>query len=179
MANLYDDIFGVTPGSDRINSKKKGDSNERVAAKWLTDWVGVKFTRVPSSGGLRWTNTVNACGDIVCEDGDFDFLFSVETKHLKNLSIAPTLRVNSKIFTIWNQAVTDAIRANKFPMCLLRSNGMASGTYYVIISSALFDSSEIDLDPIFRGFNEDYSIIGYTSNDFKEKVSYEALKSLI
>ena len=57
------DLFGAKEQS--INSKVKGNNNELKAAKWLTKWTGCPFTRTPSSGGLRWKNTANVCGDVV------------------------------------------------------------------------------------------------------------------
>lgn len=125
------DIFGYKVAENPINSKRKGDTNERVAAKWLTEWTGVPFTRVPSSGGLRWKNSANVCGDLVCEDDNFEFPFAVETKHLKSIPMPETLRSNSIIFTILEQAKRDADRAGKKPMMILRQNGMPAGKFMI------------------------------------------------
>lgn len=131
------DLFGHFVVENPINSKKKGDKNERIAAKWLTEWTGTPFTRVPSSGGLRWKNASNVCGDLVCEDESFVFPFAVETKHLKSLVMPKYLRSNSKVFSIYDQAKLDADRAGKHPMMLLRQNGMPSGEFMVFFNKEL------------------------------------------
>lgn len=117
----------------KINSKVKGNANELECAKFLHKWTGVKFSRVPSSGGLRWQDTVNACGDLICQDQDFLFDFAVETKHLKSLTFSRNLRENSSIFRIHLQAVRDAERARKCPMMCLRKNGMEAQRYVVYV----------------------------------------------
>lgn len=130
------DIFGSVV-QDTINSKKKGDNNERTAAKFITKWCGEKFTRVPQSGGLRWKNASIVCGDLVCENEDFYFPFSVETKHYKSFAIPPYdckfLGLRTKLGTFWKQTENDAQRANKVPLTLARCNGMDSGSYVVLL----------------------------------------------
>lgn len=175
------DIFGVVV-QDTINSKKKGDNNERVAAKFMTKWCGEKFTRVPQSGGLRWKQASIVCGDIVCENEEFYFPFSVETKHYKSFSIPPfdnsVLGKRTKLGTFWEQTERDAKRANRIPITLARCNGMESGSYIVLLPLKLIreyyqqEKREIDF-----GFNigkveglQDF--IAIQSKDFL-KINYE------
>ena len=135
---LEHDLFGTKPRNGGINSDRKGKENERDLCRWLEKWTGEKFARVPSSGGLRWKNTVSVCGDVVCENQDFDCIFSIETKHLKTLSVTGKQRVKSTIRTIWEkQAKPDAERAGKIPLMLLRCNGMKQGTWYFITDKTL------------------------------------------
>ena len=168
--SLEDDIFGWGDKPDRINSKKKGDKNELEVSKWLEKWTGVPFTRVPSSGGLRWKNTANVCGDVVCEDEDFNFPFSVETKHLKNIRFSKKLRVNSKIRSIYDQCKIDADRANRMPMLILRENGMPKGTYIIY-----FDFKLKSIECISKGSFEGFNLYGYESSTILSMIEFCSL----
>jgi len=174
---LEHDIFGTKP-RDTINSKKKGDTNERVAAKWLKKWTGEGFIRTPSSGGRRLQNASNFCGDVVCENEDFDFMFTVETKHYKNLPMPTLLRNNSQVFTIWNQAVRDSIRSGKEPMLMLRENGMPEGEfmiYWRFMLPGVFHTSTgikvLDDDSIV-------SLYGYETKIVLNHWSYENIQKI-
>lgn len=128
------DIFGTAPRPKGINQKQKGNLNERVAAKFLSEWTGAKFNRTPSSGGMHLKNQL-FCGDLVCITEDFWMPFVVETKHLKTFHVTYQLRANSKVFTVFAQAKRDADRIGKRPLCLIRSNGMKAGDYVLILPS--------------------------------------------
>ena len=82
--SLKTEVFGGV--ENKFQSRAKGNRNELVLAKLLTEWTGVKFERTPRSGGLHWPAEF-ACGDVVCISKTFTFPFSVETKHYKNLGI--------------------------------------------------------------------------------------------
>jgi len=168
------DIFGYDVREGGINSKKKGDKNERQATKWLYLWTGEDFARTPSSGGLRWKNNPSVCGDVVCQNVDFNFPFSVETKHLKTVAYDTILRSNSKIFTIWAQAWEDASRAKKTPMLMLRSNGMPVGEYYIVFSAAILHPIVTNIDALFTGYNSEWGHLkGYNSKDVLEKLPFK------
>lgn len=126
------DIFGTDPRPRSILAKNKGNRNERTAAKFLTEWTGVQFNRTPSSGGMHLRNQL-FCGDLVCVDERFFFPFVVETKHLKNLHVTENLRSNSEVFRVFRQAQRDADRIGKRPMCLIRTNGMDAGDWYLVL----------------------------------------------
>lgn len=179
--SIETDIFGYPVGQVMINSKNKGDSNERQATKWLYLWTGVRFIRTPSSGGRRLENASNFCGDVVCEDETFNFIFAVETKHLKKITFDPILRSNSAIFTIWEQAKRDADRAGKLPMLMLRENGRSIGSYMIYFSQSVHEKvKRTGAVVVSKGVNKDGGrIYGYTSDDLLEKISYEKLGSLI
>lgn len=137
--NIKEDLFGggyVQP----INQKLKGNANEAALARIMTEWTGHEFVRVPRSGGLRWKNSVNVCGDLISTDKNFDFPFSIETKHLnsigidyRNISVKNKipLRRNSVIYSIFNQAQMDADRSFKEPMLVIRQNFMPIDEYIV------------------------------------------------
>lgn len=165
---LVTDLFGSPKKrSSGINSKQKGNKNERVACKWLEEWTGEKFTRVPSSGGMRWKNHSSVCGDVVCENEDFKFCFSVETKFLKDFEIVEHLRENSKIFTIWDQAIYDAARGHKFPMLMLRKNGMAAKEFYIFISKEVAEIA-VEIPYQYSGKKGRFHLYGYDCSIFKK-----------
>ena len=91
LRTIETDIFGYQVAENPINSKKKGDTNERAAASWLHKWTRELFIRTPSSGGRRLENASNFCGDVVCENEDFNFPFVVETKHRKDITFSKVL----------------------------------------------------------------------------------------
>lgn len=140
---IKDDILGASKKAP-INSKNKGNLNERAVAKWLSQWTGKEFVRTPQSGGIRWQNSLglNICGDVVCTEQGHNFPFTVETKHLKGISFEVNknhiLRENTKVLTVYQQVKRDANRSNKLPLMFLRSNGMPKATWWVFIDTYIF-----------------------------------------
>lgn len=125
------------------NSKKKGNKGERDVSKWWQQWTGFEFSRVPASGGLRWHSTHNTVGDIMCtnERHSRRFLFCIESKNYKDINFEHLILGNkkTKILEFWKQTQDDAKRGNKIPILFMRYNGMPKGTYFVIVSSNLFE----------------------------------------
>lgn len=178
--SIETDVFGFKVEPNRINSRAKGSRNENRAAGVIEAWTGVPFTRVPRSGGLRWKDTANVCGDLVCEVQDFDFPFAIETKHLKLLTLPKkggNLRRNSTFYTIWEQAKRDADRAKKIPLGMIRANGMPKDTYYVLINF-LIGYPVVAYAPlqqfwIYRSedfFKQDFGFVRSTLNNYRERV---------
>jgi hypothetical protein len=128
---IVTDIFGLKVST--INQKQKGNKNESVLAKYLCQLTGREFTRTPSSGGRRFKNAKNFCGDVVCCDDDYNFAFCVETKHWKEIFMEWKLRQSSVVYTIWKQAEKDAKRANRIPILFLRFDGMPAKKYWVFL----------------------------------------------
>lgn len=132
----------------KINSKAKGSKNERDVCKWWKDWTGFDFSRVPSSGGLRWSRTTDTTGDIICSDSKhfLRFPFSIECKSYKDINFEHILlgNKNVKILEFWQQACEDAQRGNKLPILMMRYNGMKKGDYFFVVSpqmgQLIFDS---------------------------------------
>lgn len=146
------------------NGKKKGAKNERELCKWFKEWSGgLEFSRVPASGGLRWKNTENITGDIICSDDRYSrrFAFSVETKFHKEINFEHLILGNKKLKVIefWEQALQDGIRGNKTPILFMRYNGMKKNTWLVILNLKDFnillrDNPDIANDTYFIIENE-------------------------
>ena len=167
------DVFGLTYSVNPINSKAKGDTNERQLCKWLNTYLGVPFIRTPSSGGRRLMNASNFCGDVVCEDENFNFPFAVETKHYKKFSFTQILRANSGIYKVYFQAKDDAIRANRGIFIALRNNGMPKNTWIMYFTFII-----PNLDIISEGSPEEgVQIYGYHSNDILT-INFDIIKNL-
>jgi hypothetical protein len=177
MEPIDTELFGVVHIAKKINSKVKGNRNELEVTKILTDWTGHEFTRVPMSGGLRWKNRMDICGDVINVDPTFHFPFSVEAKSYKNVGLASEmpgdLRKNSVIYTFFEQCKRDAGAVNKIPMLIVRQNGMASGQFYVFLSLTLLQIMKIYnyIHPKYEG-----ELLGFKSKEFFEKISLETLK---
>lgn len=166
LRTIETDIFGYPVAENPINSNRKGKDNERTAAKWLSLWVGKPFTRVPSSGGLRWQGTANVCGDVVCEDSDYNFPFTVETKHLKRIVFTEVLRSNSRVFSVYDQCKEDCERSGKKPMLMLRKDGMGTGKYIIFFEMDIVNALErIGLRYKYLGKRGSLVIAGYDSDD--------------
>ena len=176
------DIFGLPVSQDKkINSKRKGDLNERTVAKWLEEWTGVKFTRVPRSGGLRWQATANVCGDLVCEDSSFGFPFTIETKHLANITMGGVLRKKSKVFTVYEQCKSDCARSGRLPMLILRRNGMPQGEWIIFfeeqVANILMENNLFvySLGTAPNGIR----LVGFSSHVLKDMMNFDRFKELI
>lgn len=170
--NIHEDLFGRNKKAS-INSDTKGKANERVACKdFLLPWTGQEFGRVPNSGGLKGWNDPYFCGDVVCKNREFDFPFTIETKHRKDIRITYSLRANSYIFTVMRQCLKDCERSGKDPMLLMRPNGMRVGNYIVYVQAQLslipkksYGYAK-DVGWIFGYHSSDLLIFGY--EDFLE-----------
>lgn len=146
--NIADEIFGYSPKKRKINSKRKGNTNERNACSLLEQWTGYPFARVPSSGGLRWKNMSSVVGDLVCTDEDVKFKFVVETKFLAQIFTGKSGEVTT-VLKVWQQAENDCMRTkNKVPLLLLRDNGMPTGAYYIIFSDEILKKIGGDIQPV-------------------------------
>jgi len=178
MEPIDTELFGTVHRAKKINSKVKGNRNELEVTKLLQAWTGHEFTRVPMSGGLRWKNRMDICGDVINVDPTFSFPFSVEAKSYKNLGLpnepGRVLRSNSIIYTFFDQCSRDAMASNKIPFLIVRENQMPKNQHYIFI--------RLTFDQIMR--LENYitpkffcpQLSGYRSEEFFEKISLETLK---
>ncbi len=169
---IKSDILGTKV---KINSKTKGNNNERAAAKWLKEWTGADMNRTPRSGGLRWLDSSRIAGDVVAPK-DFYFPFCVETKAYNKIEFKEVLRVNSIIGTFWVQADADARRIDKEPFLMVRENGMKSGEFIIfvgrinrIFSQWIFSTCS---GGVVNSIGESETIIGYKSQDIL-KIPYQ------
>lgn len=188
--NIEHDIFNTKPRKKGINSKRKGDNNERDLAKYLSKWTGYQFERVPSSGGLGWKDSVQTVGDVVCTTPNSRVPFTFETKALKKLGLnSPILRSNSCIFKHWHQCHREGEQANRIPLFIARDNGMKKYTWWVFMDYSLYElintkifkhGQGYGLPHHFLGYNKTYSfdLVGVHSDDFKT-IDYKKLEDEI
>lgn len=164
-----------------INGKKKGSKNERNLAKWWQSWSGLEFTRVPASGGLRWSKTDNITGDLICADERQSrrFPFSIEAKSYNDFRFEHLILGNKKvkILEFWNQAKEDAERGNKVPILFARYNGMAASTWFTMIPVKIYDIWRIkggkSSYPIAKLYIDNEEVILMNSSDLST-VDYQA-----
>jgi len=134
------------------NSKKKGNKGEREVSKWWQLWTTYEFSRVPSSGGLRWHSVHNTVGDIICthEIHSRRFQFAIECKNYKDINFEHLILGNKsvKILDFWKQVVDDGERGDRIPILFMRYNGMPKNMYFVVVSRNLFSllSHQIELE---------------------------------
>jgi len=168
------------------NSKKKGNKGEREVSKWWEQWTGLEFSRVPASGGLRWSNTQNITGDILCSDKIHSrrFLFCIESKNYKDINFEHLIlgNKNVKILDFWQQTKDDAERGNKIPILFMKYDRMPKNTYFVVVSRNLFSFLTAEIEHDFDYFivpKQDFVILN--SNDLlkvKYLTSHKQLKKL-
>lgn len=117
------------------NGKKKGNRGERAAVAFLKEWTGKEFSRVPQSGGLRWKSQKTVTGDVICTEEGHYCSFSIEVKNYNELNFQHLLieDVNSKILKFWEQCKEDASRVSKVPLLLMRRNGMAKNSFFIVL----------------------------------------------
>ena len=122
----------------KINSRTKGNKNERDLAKLFEKWSNHKFSRTPSSGGLQWKAS-NTKGDIVCTDEGYYFPFCIEAKNYKEINFEHLLySPKPKIMEFWAQAKRDADKANKIPLLFMRYNGMPKDLHFLVMPLNFF-----------------------------------------
>lgn len=93
-----------------LKSRKKGVDNEKVLAKKLSEWVGVKFMRTPGSGALG-RNAMFLRMDIMITEGSFPF--GIETKRYKTIT-------DGKIAQFWAKARDE----HDHPLLFIKLDGM-------------------------------------------------------
>lgn len=125
----------------RINGKKKGNKGEREVAAHFTKWVGLKFNRVPASGGLHWKSDNRVHGDIVPPVDLKNFPFCIEVKNTKEISFNEMLQINSKTSAIkkfWKQCVDDASEVGLEPLLAFHYNGLPKKWYFCMLRRKVF-----------------------------------------
>lgn len=123
----------------KINSRSKGNKNERELAKLFKAWTKKEFARTPSSGGLQWKSS-NSKGDIVCTTEGHYFPFCIEAKNYKDINFEHLLYLpKPKILEFWAQAERDANKANKIPLLFMRYNGMPKDLHFVVMPLNFFN----------------------------------------
>lgn len=116
-----------------INSRAKGNKNERDLSKVIEKWTGKTFSRVPSSGGLNWKAGL-AKGDIVCSEEGHFFPFCIEAKNYKDINFEHLLYLpKPKIMEFWAQCTRDARICKKSPLLFMRYNRLPKDFHFVVI----------------------------------------------
>ncbi len=103
-----------------VNSKAKGDAYERKIAKKMTEWTGLKFERVPASGGLHWKQDNRVYGDVVTNDPEFPFV--IELKCRESWNMDALINGSKEVEKWWKQVTTDAEATGKKPMLIFTRN---------------------------------------------------------
>lgn len=138
-----------------MNAKKKGSKGERMAVAFFREFTGMDFARTPGSGGLRWKKADNISGDIVCVEKNYIFPFGIEVKFYADLKFNHLLyNQKSKIRKFWEQCKTDADRAEKIPMLLMRYNGLPKNFFFVVMQKKFFKDLDIKFPKPHLVFND-------------------------
>ncbi len=157
-----------------------------MACDFFHEWTGMKFTRVPASGGLRWKNSTNTTGDIIADEPNYIFPFSIEAKNMADIRFEHLIYdVQSDIIKFWKQCWADAKRGNKIPLLLMRYNGLKGGMFFIAMQRSFFEAlQEGCLNPILKPrLTYNSSIVISNTNELKkipfikvEKLAYKILK---
>jgi Holliday junction resolvase len=145
-----------------INSRSKGQRGEKMVVKLFDEWTGMKFSRTPASGGLRWKKD-NTAGDIVLTEEGIYFPFCIEIKFHKDINFSHLIYQyeTSEIAKFWEQATRDAERCNKVPILFMRYDRMPKGLFFVVIyyKHYLLFKKYLDPEPNKLRFNRELMIL--------------------
>lgn len=108
----------ATQGS---GAKNKGAIYERKIAKEFTKWWGFTFYRVPGSGSLHWSGSMNVGGDVTSSP-EAGFNFVIECKNHEEWTIENLFLNNKEPKIWWKQVVGDALEYDKIPMLIFTRN---------------------------------------------------------
>lgn len=121
------------------NSKRKGNKFELKVSKWFTEFSGYKFQRVPYSGANHQNKDL--ASDIMCSDERHAHRckISIECKSYQDIRFEHILLGNKrcKITQFWKQVSSDAQRAKKIPILVMRYNSMPSTEFFFIVDERL------------------------------------------
>lgn len=177
--------------ADRINSKNKGNKMEREVTQFMKEWTGYEFSRVPQSGGLRWQNRSSIAGDVICTDKKHErhCKMSIEVKAPREIAfehlLLPTKGKNTdKVNHYWKQCTDDAKVVKKVPFLFIHRNGMAKGTFFVVIPWGLY----FDIISSIKWIPDKYGVLSFKNDDLEiailnsedlKNVGYKDLKGLL
>jgi len=180
--SIYNDLFGIPERAKTINAKRKGNDNEYLLANVLSNWTGFKFGRVPSSGGLRWEGESRFIGDVVVQDPEINFPFTIETKSYRKL-ILKNGNFSKKVGKFWDQCIEDCKRSGKMPMLIMRENGMPKEDWHIFFDLRHFCFKNLSLSQGLGkafGLEEvDNCVFLHISMQNLSKIPYEKFLSLI
>ena len=108
-----------------VNSKQKGNRQERVVAKKFQAWSGYDFCRTPMSGAMRNFDDERVISDIcVCMDlMKLGWKYSIEVKNVEYPWDFDNFLTGKNLFWAhWKQATDDADREKQRPILIFTKN---------------------------------------------------------
>lgn len=142
------------------HSKTKGSGYELKIAKFMSNWWGGNFSRVPASGGLQWGSDQRVAGDIVPPAG-LNFPFVIECKKREEWTFDHILLDIGQPKEWWAQVVRDARRISKVPLLIFSRNRQKD---FVMIP---FD---VTLLHILESLGNDYAVTSVTIKNIRDEV---------
>ena len=106
-------------------SKARGSGFETEVANKLCAWYKDKdaFYRVPASGALEWSTSMNVDGDVTANP-KINFPYMIECKRYENWNIENLLR-NNLHFPAWvAQSVREGHAIKRIPLLVYKSAGI-------------------------------------------------------
>jgi len=161
-----------------MNSRSKGNRNERKAAELISVWTGKKFAKTPSSGGLQWKKSFSK-GDIVCTVEGHFFPFCVEVKAHKEIDFSHLLLKEikqPKIFEFWEQCERDAKLAEKVPMLMMRYDRLPADFFFLALPTHFVLQLNLKFTKVLR-FRGKHNIIIVDSRELFA-MDYNEIKPL-
>lgn len=147
-------MFSANRSKISKGSKAKGNKFENDVAKVYSKIFGVKFNRVPSSGGLRWKNRSDVIGDITITDEKYKINFVVECKNNNSWDLRGFLNSpeNSMLGKFIKQAEDESKRSKKPFHLIVKGNR--------IKPLVILQDINIKIKPIMV-FNNKYAIVNF------------------
>jgi len=154
----------------RVNSKKKGSSNELKLSKVLTEKMKCQVYRSPGSGAYSTShNLKGSAGDFLSEDIEAEGYkifntFNIEAKHYKELSLLEIYwKKSCPIIGFIEQASNDAKRTNKEFCLIIKSN---NSPYFMILEENYCKDNKNKEIVIFSHDSKKYRIYLLEEFDF-------------
>lgn len=163
-----------------VNSRRKGDKGEKLAAELIAKWTGKKFKRAETNNYIHKRDAHNSKGDIVCITEGHYYPFCTEVKNYKEINFEHLLYLPKPLIVdFWKQATTDAKLCGKCPLLFMRYNGLPKEFFFVAIPPKIYDqffSEHIKLPKSLR--MEFYGFILITTNELFQ-VPYKSIRKSI
>lgn len=172
-----------------MNSKNKGGSFERKICKLLSLWYSEGkrddiFYRSASSGAMatmrfkKGKTTTGQSGDITSTDIEgikFIEQVSIELKHYKTFSLDFLLfNKPTKVRDWWEQCICDANRTSKYPLLIIKKNGLPEIIIYNYKFKNVLDDYTGKIQ--YQSFMMNTDLLFATTLDNFLSISPEAIK---
>lgn len=148
-------------------SRRKGSAFERAIAKQMSEWVGFKVSRTPSSGayGTRegWSSL---SGDLMFER---EFPFYCELKCRESWGLDDILSEKGEFWN-WALATWDqAAEHGKRPLLIVKRNRQPA--YVFVSNDDTVNNQTVGLPFVFCPDSEVGDLVGYRFDDFIKSVN--------